>query len=411
MENSKWWPGAEHEFFTQWAISQGITVNGVGPARFPGRGLGMIAKRSIQANEEIVKVPRQAMLTVEAIPPSFLSKFPEETPVHALLAAYLCYGDPKDLEPYSHWRKTWPTWKDFAECMPLLWPEIFRNQFLPPSISGAYNMAVKRGKTHIKYDTPHQNLLEQQVQRLTKAWEIVSSVFPDSPQAPFNYYWLIVNTRSFHYLMPGQDPPEDRNDAMAMVPFADYFNHSDVACNVKFDGQEYVFRAAKAYEPGEEIYMSYGPHSNDFLLTEYGFFLDRNEFETLYLDDIIFKDLNSSLQEELNLQQYLGNYQLTASGVCYRTEIAAGIEYMRLEDWQNYVLGHSDEGVDAQQAEEIIRGWIRAYQEQARLRMNHLESDGRSNTSDQHSGIVQMLMRRWMQIEDLCRIALKNVSC
>jgi hypothetical protein len=131
-------------------------------------------------------------------------------------------------------------------------------------------------------------------------------VFPETDWEAFSYHWLIVNTRSFFYLMPGQEPPEDRNDAMALLPLADYFNHSDVACNVKFDGHEYVFRAVKAYNIGEEIFMSYGPHTNDFLFTEYGFYLDSNQSEALYLDDIIFQDLNPSLQEELNLQQYYG---------------------------------------------------------------------------------------------------------
>lgn len=69
--------------------------------------------------------------------------------------------------------------------------------------------------------------------------------------------------------------------------------------------------------------MSYGPHPNDFLFAECkyhlypcvvsaqltcedGFFLDKNDCETIYLDDIIFRDLSPSLQEELNLQQYYG---------------------------------------------------------------------------------------------------------
>lgn len=37
-----------------------------------------------------------------------------------------------------------------------------------------------------------------------------------------------------------------------------------------------------------------------------GFFLDHNESETLYLDDIIFRDLSKTLQEELEFQQYYG---------------------------------------------------------------------------------------------------------
>lgn len=60
------------------------------------------------------------------------------------------------------------------------------------------------------------------------AWEKVVAVFPETDWEAFSYHWLIVNTRSFFYLMPGEEQPEDRNDAMALLPFADYFNHSDV---------------------------------------------------------------------------------------------------------------------------------------------------------------------------------------
>lgn len=41
-------PGEQHTAFMQWAIAQGVKVNGVEPARIPGRGLGMIAIRDVQ---------------------------------------------------------------------------------------------------------------------------------------------------------------------------------------------------------------------------------------------------------------------------------------------------------------------------------------------------------------------------
>ena len=37
-----------------------------------------------------------------------------------------------------------------------------------------------------------------------------------------------------------------------------------------------------------------------------GFFLDDNSSEAIYLDDIIFQDLDPSQKEELELQQYYG---------------------------------------------------------------------------------------------------------
>lgn len=39
-------------------------------------------------------------------------------------------------------------------------------------------------------------------------------------------------------------------------------------CDVKFDEKEYTLRATEDYERGDEVYMSYGSHPNDFLLAE-----------------------------------------------------------------------------------------------------------------------------------------------
>ena len=179
-------------------------------------------------------VQLEAMFTPNCIPQSFSSKFPEGTPVHALYAAFFTNGSPEDLEKYDLWRKTWPSRQDFEDSMPILWPEHLRlnsqqhsQQLLPPSISGSWDSFRKR-KSEYPYESPHQDLLVRQKERLRNAWEKVVAVFPETDWEAFSYHWLIVNTRSFFYLMPGEKKPEDREDAMALLPFADYFNHSDV---------------------------------------------------------------------------------------------------------------------------------------------------------------------------------------
>lgn len=124
--------------------------------------------------------------------------------------------------------------------MPILWPQYLQtpndphqSALLPPSISSSWNTIRKR-KSEYQYESSHQNLLSQQDDRLRASWEIVVTVFPDTDWEVFTYHWLIVNTRCFFYLMPGQEVPEDRNEAMAMVPFADYFNHADVVVCVLY---------------------------------------------------------------------------------------------------------------------------------------------------------------------------------
>lgn len=58
-------PGEEHELFAEWAFAQGVIANGVTPARFPGRGLGMIATREIKVGDsERFKVPVRYLQTL-----------------------------------------------------------------------------------------------------------------------------------------------------------------------------------------------------------------------------------------------------------------------------------------------------------------------------------------------------------
>lgn len=187
-------------------------------------------------------VPLKAMLTVDCIPSSFVNKFIDGISVHGLIAAFLTHGDQKTLEKYELWRRVWPSRQDFEDCMPILWPERSQSQdqpslqiLSPPSISGVWS-SIRKGSDGHEYDTKHQNLLAQQKKRLQEAWNSVRAVFPDTDWETFSYYWLIVNTRSFFYLQPDEDPPEDRNDAMALVPFADYFNHADDAVSDLYPG-------------------------------------------------------------------------------------------------------------------------------------------------------------------------------
>jgi hypothetical protein len=163
--------------------------------------------------------------------------------MHGLITAFLTHGDPGHLKRFELWRKVWPSRQEFEEGIPALWPERLRvsnSKFrghrdhhphpvvLPPSISGLWN-SMRRKPVEQEYESKHQNLLAQQEKRLQDAWKNVVAVFPDTDWETYSYYWLVVNTRSFFYLRPGDEPPEDRNDAVALVPFADYFNHVDGA--------------------------------------------------------------------------------------------------------------------------------------------------------------------------------------
>ncbi|PYH96201.1 ribosomal N-lysine methyltransferase [Aspergillus ellipticus CBS 707.79] len=465
-------PGEEHLAFMQWAESAGIKIKGVTPARFPGRRLGMKATRTIKANETMLTIPVSLMLTIDSIPGSFTSRFPPGTSIHGIMAAFLTHGDPALLAALDPWRKVWPSYEEFADCMPVLWPEHLRvsnssyeptnseserKVLLPPSISGLWNSFSKE-PVGVDYDTRYQNLLSQQEKRLKDAWTHVRTAFPETKWETFAYYWCIINSRSFYYVSPGEDEPEDWNDAIGMVPFADYFNHvDDAACDVAFDGKRYTFKATRRYEKGEEIFMSYGAHSNDFLFVEYGFSLPTNPSDTIYLDDIIFSELTIAQKQELAGQEIFGyfpipppppfpsppppvlrtslpipilppkpkltrtpkrNYEITPSGASKPTLFAASLTYMPTRDWRNYISGRSERGYNFTKSADIIRGWVGKYHAECRSAQGIIKGLLETTCSDSENGDgdgegkvgsrawerekLRGLLERWVQIEGLC---------
>ena len=193
----------------------------------------------------MLTVPQTAMLSIDSIPSSFVDLFPEGASVHGILAAYLTHGDAKALKEIDAWRNVWPNWQELEDSTPILWPTHLRRSnsafedednsstpsLLPPSVSGLWN-SFEKVPVDINYDTRYQNMLAQEEKRLRHAWEQVLSVFPKTEWKTFAYYWLIINSRSFYYISPGKGEPEDWNDAIAMVPYADYFNHEDNAVSL-----------------------------------------------------------------------------------------------------------------------------------------------------------------------------------
>jgi len=256
------WPGKAHEIFTNWADDRNVKINGVAPARFAGRGLGIAAKRKIQvalsepdhvykymniysysdrlqAGEELVTVPSSALLTTDSIPAAFKALQGDIT-AHGLLASFLAFDNPKDLSQYASWIATWPSPQDFADSMPIMWPPsvtktVYRNDYdketlpstlgfrpLPPGIGGHWGTIY----LHDTLRGPNPGLLAKQEEKFKKDWTKVSAVISGADKERYLYYWLIVNTRTFYHELPGTKKMA-RDDCMALCPFADYFNHAD----------------------------------------------------------------------------------------------------------------------------------------------------------------------------------------
>lgn len=312
-------------------------------------------------------VPTSALRTTLTVPKATSIPLGKIT-AHGLLAADLSVDT---TEARSHWRDVLPSQEDFQMSMPILWTPILQS-FLPEAASA---------------------LLSGQIKKFELDWATVSSAFPALTRDHYLYNWLIVNTRTFYYVPPGTKRKKDPKDCMALNPFADYFNHSCQGCKVEFGPEGFEITSNQVYEKGEEIYISYGKHSNDFLLAEYGFIMDENDDDHILLDGVIISQMNAEQLELVKDAGYLGNYVLDKEGVCYRTEVALRALCIPARRWQRFVDSGDEREHDQAMIDELSIKVLKLYSAKAQnliMQLLSLEVKDRSQ--------VETLVQRWNQI-------------
>jgi hypothetical protein len=103
---------------------------------------------------------------------------------------------------------------------------------------------------------------------------------------------------------------------------------------------------------------SYGNHSNDFLLAEYGFILDENKWGEISLDEVILPLFSEEQKHKLKEAGFLGNFILDRETVCYRTQIALRLLCMPPDRWERLVANSLEDGDKHQVAVNNI--WLTA---------------------------------------------------
>jgi hypothetical protein len=331
-----------------------------------------------QAGSTIVSVPLTALRTAKTVPKRISDPIGPIT-VHGLLAADLAMDESNHL-----WKAVLPSPQDFQESMPLMWdPQL---QDLLPEAA--------------------RTLLENQKRKLSRDWAAVSKAFPLLTYDEYLYTWLITNTRTFYFLSPSRKAkhPSNRDDCMALNPFADYFNHTDdQGCEVTFGPNGYAITTDKPIKKGEEIYISYGNHSNDFLLAEYGFILEENKWDEICLDSYILPLLSEIQKKTLKDAGFLGKYVLDKETVCYRTQVALRLLCLPLKDWRRFLNGH-DDGKDQSAVDQLLLKILRPYSKTVEETIKSLAVLDCGLASQRET-----LSRRWRQIHLILRSAIARI--
>lgn len=108
-----------------------------------------------------------------------------------------------------------------------------------------------------------------------KSKDFLNAAIPPPVRITFNEYcwaWYVVYTRTV-FFMRKQDGNLNSEKEMALAPFLDLFNHApEPNTDVVYqEGKGYSIIAKKDILPKEQIFISYGPHSNHKLFCDYGF--------------------------------------------------------------------------------------------------------------------------------------------
>ncbi len=267
-------------------------------------------------------IPMSVVRRAETVPKSISKSMKKTFPCsnNGLLATELFQDQSDD---YALWRDSLPKMEDLQEAMPAMWePELC--QLLPP-----------KAKT----------ILLKQRYRIGQDWDAMTAANLDIPMGLYRYYWLLISTRTFYYTPPRRKtPPADSDECLAIVPYADYFNHSDAGCKVSYTRSQYSVMADRSYHEGEEVFVSYGAHSNDLLLTEYGFILEDNRWDEATLDDVIIPLFTEGQRETLTNEGYFANFHVDKEGACYRTKVALRLLCMPLGQWRRGLAQGFDDG-------------------------------------------------------------------
>ncbi|KAJ2486668.1 hypothetical protein EV174_000980 [Coemansia sp. RSA 2320] len=249
----------------------------------------MMATRDIEQGEAIVRVPDRLLVTASKAKAAVLSRAKARSPSfgsdwglseHQSLA-YWVYAE-TELQEKSEWASyicSLP--RDFAS-VPLF---VLSGEAPSSTIDTTSSDGVRWVAAHLPQPL-RQKVSEQQSRlfgdwSLTRASPAVAQSLPLTNWRLYVWSWLVASTRCIHL---------GRQGSIALAPLLDLLNHSETASiSALYDTERghFVIKTNRPFKRGQEVFISYGPHDNIFMLAEYGFVLACNPYQHLNLDHAV----------------------------------------------------------------------------------------------------------------------------
>jgi hypothetical protein len=152
---------------------------------------------------------------------------------------------------------------------------------------------------------------------------------------------------------------------------------------------------------GDEVYTSYGDHSNDYLLAEYGFVLSGNSSDRVCLDDVLLPKLNTEQKALLEERDMLGDFTLSGqSKPCERTRMALQLLCEAVPQSANHSKSELGSPKSSMMADKLLRSLLIEFQDRI---LDIKKTILASNVGEASQRAV--LLQRWNQIEAVVKAA------
>lgn len=242
------------------------------PSGKPLQVRGMVAKRPIQAGEELFLIPQRLFISSDTV----LG--------HPILGRHLVStDDPQDQRRMIViWLlyESWPSnsrnsrWRPFLDTLPSM--EESRQDWSAPEFLNE----------HLPGDWPLKSTLSENQRKNLMVYEIGVRSFFDSIAEQYSIPKELYSLERFlwaRFLLASRIYATSSNleKGIALIPFADLFNHMNNHAIWLFDSQLNGYRAltTRSYSAGQQIYCHYSDSSNAHLLSYYGFLIPKNIYE------------------------------------------------------------------------------------------------------------------------------------
>lgn len=302
---------------------------------FADTGRGVTSTKPVQPSDVLMRIPFDLLITFDTIRKSKLvDQLTRPLSIQTLLALFLV----KERRKGEH-----SAWKSYLDSLPD--PEPSLPWMVQPDHIQFYPEDLKCVARNLRGN--FQECLES----ARKALEV------DEPS--FRWAYVLVNTRAVYvdpeYLLSRDSSSvELLADApfLALCPYLDLINHHYLAKTkatvVSVEGRAfYELASLSGFKRYEQFFISYGAHSNEKLLMEYGFFIPGNRFDVVRIS---LQEVLDSLAVSLDARQYkyIKNYEFHADDLYVNENGASFVlkailfvgSYPDIVDYASYIFSN-----------------------------------------------------------------------